>query len=68
MAIDNFFPVYVEVSNAAPVSYDWRNYIIVGPVKEQDSCSPYWTFSKAANLEGLYDAKKGTIETFSYKC
>ena len=65
MAVANFDPYIVKVSNAAPASYDWRNYNRVSPVKDQGSCGSCWAFSTVANLEGLYAAKKGTIKTFS---
>ena len=65
MAMANFEPVTVKVSNAAPTSYDWRNYGRVSAVKDQGSCGSCWAFSTVANLEGLYAAKKGTIKTFS---
>ena len=65
MAVANFDPYIVKVSNAAPDSYDWRNYNRVSPVKDQGSCGSCWAFSTVANLEGLYAAKKGTIKTFS---
>ena len=65
MAMANFEPITVKVSNAAPTSYDWRNYGRVSAVKDQGSCGSCWAFSTVANLEGLYAAKKGTIKTFS---
>ena len=34
MAVANFDPYIVKVSNAAPSSYDWRNYNRVAPVKD----------------------------------
>ena len=65
MAIANFEPTYVKVSNDAPTTYDWRNYGRVSAVKDQGSCGSCWAFATVANLEGLYAAKKGTIKTFS---
>ena len=65
MAMANFEPITVKVSNAAPSSYDWRNQNRVSPVKDQGSCGSCWSFATVANLEGLYAAKKGVIKTFS---
>ena len=65
MAIANFEPTTVKVSNAAPSSYDWRNYGRVSPVKDQGSCGSCWAFSTTGNLEGLYAGSKGVIKTFS---
>lgn len=65
LAFANFEPYEVKITNAAPDSYDWRNFNRVSGIKDQGSCGSCWAFSTAANLEGLYAAKKGTIKTFS---
>ena len=65
MAMANFEPVTVKVSNAAPTTYDWRDHGRVSAVKDQGSCGSCWAFSTVANLEGLYAEKKGAIKTFS---
>ena len=65
MAMANFEPTIVKISNAAPAAYDWRDYGRVSPVKDQGSCGSCWAFSTVANLEGLYYAKKGVMKTFS---
>ena len=65
MAMANFEPTIVKISNAAPAAYDWRDYGRVSPVKDQGSCGSCWAFSTIANLEGLYYAKKGVMKTFS---
>ena len=65
LAMSNFDPTYVKISNAAPDAYDWRDYGRVSPIKDQGSCGSCWAFSTVANLEGLYYAKKGVMKTFS---
>ena len=65
MAMSNFNPTFVKISNAAPASYDWRNYNRVSPVKDQGSCGSCWAFSTVGNLEGLYAGTKGRIKEFS---
>ena len=65
LAMANFDPTIVKISNAVPDAYDWRDYGRVSPVKDQASCGSCWAFSTVANLEGLYYAKKGVMKTFS---
>ena len=61
----NFEPFIVKNTNAAPSSYDWRNYNRVTAVKDQGSCGSCWAFSAIGNIEGLYASVKGVLKNFS---
>ena len=63
--MSNFEPTFIQETNAAPSSWDWREHGRVCSVKDQGSCGSCWAFSTMANLEGLYAAKKGECKHFS---
>ena len=65
MAVANFNPHIVKVTNAAPDAWDWREKGYVSPVKDQGSCGSCWAFSTVGNLEGLYYKEKQTMVTLS---
>ncbi len=65
MAVANFNPYVVQVKNAAPDAWDWREKGYVSPVKDQGSCGSCWAFSTVGNLEGLYYKEKQTMVTMS---
>ena len=50
----NFNPFKVKPSNAAPVSWDWRDSGCVPSVKDQGSCGACWAFVAGDLLEFLY--------------
>ena len=65
MAMANFEPTIVKVTNAAPDAWNWQDKGVVANVKDQGSCGSCWAFSTMANLEGLYALQKGVVKTFS---
>ena len=50
---------------AAPPSFDWRDYGVVGPVPNQGYCTASWAFTTMGNLEGLYAIHEGEFKRFS---
>lgn len=50
----------------APLSFEWNNYGVVSPVKNQGSCGSCWTFSTVGALESHWNILgKGKNVTFS---
>ena len=45
--------------NAAPESFDWRNYNLVTPVKDSTSMGSSWALTLANHLEALYAKHHG---------
>ena len=44
MALANYDPYLVKVTNNVPDSYDWRIYNHASPIKDQGVCSSFYFF------------------------
>ena len=64
MAMANFEPINVKVTNACPIIIWLEKPKQNFSVKYQGSYGSCCAFSTVANLEGLYASKKGVIKTF----
>lgn len=63
----NSYKVKEETKRAAiPDAYEWNNFGVVTPVKNQGSCGSCWTFSTIGSLESHWNLLgKGKNMTFS---
>lgn len=48
-----------------PDSLDWREFGVVSPVKNQDTCGSCYAFATVGGMEGAYKIKTGTLVEFS---
>ena len=56
----------MKAENAIPENYEWNDFGMVTPVKNQGSCGSCWTFSTVGSLESFWNIlKKGKNVTFS---
>jgi cathepsin H len=54
-----------EILKAVPASWNWRDYGVVTPVKNQGKCGSCWTFSTVGCLEAHYMMKYGQFRNLS---
>lgn len=63
---DSARAVHVRSNATLPDEKDWRDVKnVVTAVKDQGSCGSCWAFSAVAAMEGAYNYKSGTLNSFS---
>ncbi|KAJ3694275.1 hypothetical protein LUZ60_009755 [Juncus effusus] len=56
---------YVNLTDVAPDSVDWRAKGAVTPVKNQNPCGSCWAFAPVASIESLINIKTGQMTSLS---
>jgi cathepsin H len=65
-ATESKFTVKEDLKASVPSSYEWGNFGVVTPVKNQGSCGSCWTFSTIGSMESHWNILgKGRNLTFS---
>lgn len=61
----NLHSIVLESNNSLPISFDWRDFNAISPVKNQLSCGSCWAFSTTGSLEAVYYIKYNKSVNFS---
>jgi cathepsin H len=54
-----------QILKGVPTSWDWRDFGVVTPVKNQGKCGSCWTFSTVGSLEAHFMMKYGQFRNLS---
>lgn len=58
-------PATAKKAASLPVNWDWRDFGVVTPVKNQGSCGSCWTFSTVGVIESHFMLKYGVFRNMS---
>jgi C1A family cysteine protease len=56
---------FVGTKRIVPLSFDWRDYNAVSPVKDQGQCGSCWSFSSSGAMEGAWAISSGKLVSIS---
>lgn len=62
----DFGCVSIETKNTTTIeTFDWRNYNVVNPVRNQGQCGSCWAFATTANAESVWAIHTGNLYDMS---